>query len=307
MKCSHFLLVVCIAALSLCGRVDAQDSSSTKDLAAQVRSIFLAKCSECHGRSLSRPRAGLYLSDLGQVASNPEWVVPFEPEKSYLWTLIRDDDMPAKGAKAGPLNAKEKDIVRAWIAAGAPVPPSPSSSGAPVLPSPSTSTPLTSAPETEDSFLPPTAPASPFTATSVLAWLGRFHILVIHFPIALLATAAFLEIIAAWRGNRMPEATVRICVLLGAASSVAAVALGWLHADVGGFGNISGGILTLHRWLGTAVGLWSIGIVLLSERDSRCYQRSSMFRVLLWLGAFLVAITAHFGGLLVHGSNFFGM
>jgi uncharacterized membrane protein/mono/diheme cytochrome c family protein len=296
MKCAHFLVVVCIATLGLYGRVEAQDSSSTKDLSAKVRSIFLAKCSECHGRSLSRPRAGLYLSELGQVASNREWVVPFEPEKSNLWTLIRDDDIPAKGAKAGPLNAQEKDIVHAWIAAGAPVPPSRSSS-----------TPLTSPHETEDNFVPASAPASQFPARRVLAWLGRFHILVIHFPIALLATAALVEIIAAWRGNRMPDATVRICVLLGTASSVAAVALGWLHADVGGFGNASGGILTLHRWLGTAVGLWSIGIVLLSERDSRCHHRSPMFRVLLWLGAFLVAITAHFGGLLVHGSSFFGM
>ena len=76
-------------------------------------SIFLAKCSECHGRGLSRPRAALYLHELGQLAANPEWVVPFEPEKSYLWTLVRDEGMPAKGAKAGPLNAEEKEIVRA--------------------------------------------------------------------------------------------------------------------------------------------------------------------------------------------------
>ena len=87
-----------------------------------MRSIFVAKCSECHGRGLSRPRAALYLHELGPLAANPEWVVPHEPEKSYLWTLIRDDDMPAKGAKAGPLNAEEKEIIRAWIAAGAPVP-----------------------------------------------------------------------------------------------------------------------------------------------------------------------------------------
>jgi mono/diheme cytochrome c family protein len=108
------------------------------ELPARVRSIFVAKCSECHGRGLSRPKAALYLNELGPVAANPEWVVPHEPEKSYLWTLVRDDDMPAKGAKAGPLNAQEKEIIRAWIAVGAPVPKSssapPSSTRAPEEP-----------------------------------------------------------------------------------------------------------------------------------------------------------------------------
>jgi hypothetical protein len=30
-----------------------------------------------------------------------------------------------------------------------------------------------------------------------------------------------------------------------------------------------------------------------------------LFRILLWSGAFLVAVTAHFGGVLVHGNSFF--
>src|SRR5579862_5812272 len=121
------MLVACILTLSLCGASNAQEIDP-QELPSRVRSIFLAKCSECHGRGLSRPKAALYLHELGPVAANREWVVPHEPEKSYLWTLIRDDDMPAKGAKAGPLNAQEKETIRAWIAAGAPVPPSQASS-----------------------------------------------------------------------------------------------------------------------------------------------------------------------------------
>src|ERR1017187_5802237 len=117
------MVVAGVLTVSLCGAVSAQELDP-KELPSRVRSIFVAKCSECHGRGLSRPRAALYLHELGPLAANPEWVVPHEPEKSYLWTLIRDDDMPAKGAKAGPLNGQEKEIIRAWIAAGAPVPPS---------------------------------------------------------------------------------------------------------------------------------------------------------------------------------------
>src|SRR5437660_4947005 len=116
------MAVACILTLTLCEVSSAgEPDHDAKELPSRVRSIFLAKCSECHGRSLSRPRAALYLHELGQVAANHEWVVPFEPEKSYLWTLVHDGDMPAKGAKAGPLNEQEKQTIRAWIGAGAPV------------------------------------------------------------------------------------------------------------------------------------------------------------------------------------------
>jgi mono/diheme cytochrome c family protein len=284
------MVVACVMTLDLCGESRA-GQLDPEELPSRVRSIFLAKCSECHGRGLSRPRAALYLDKLGQLAANPEWVVPHEPEKSYLWALIRDDDMPAKGAKAGPLNAQEKEIIHAWIAAGAPVPPSSAS-----LAHDSTGT-VTPEPAIEP---------QPLT-TRLFALLGRFHILVIHFPIALLMAAAFAETIAAWRGSWVPSPAVRFCVLMGATSALTAVALGWLHADVGGFGRASTSILAVHRWLGTIAGLAAAAIAVVSERDSRRGRRSTSFRIALWTGASVVAAAAHFGGLMVHGNGFFDL
>src|SRR5436190_15454277 len=91
------MVVAYVLTLSLCGAGSAGEIDP-KELPSRVRAIFVAKCSECHGRGLARPKAALYLHELGPVAANPEWVVPHEPEKSYLWTLIKGDDMPAKGA-----------------------------------------------------------------------------------------------------------------------------------------------------------------------------------------------------------------
>jgi mono/diheme cytochrome c family protein len=249
------MVLACILTLGMCGSSRAEELDP-QTLPARVRSIFLAKCSECHGRGLSRPRAALYLHELGQLAANREWVVPHDPEKSYVWALIRDDDMPAKGAKAGPLNAQEKEIVHAWIAAGAPV--SQSSAG------PAQESSAGPPQESTGSVNPVAELLPPSPATRLFAWIGRFHILVIHFPIALLAAAALAEASAAWRGSWVPAPAVRFCVLLGAAGALAAVALGWLHADVGGFGGSSTSILALHRWLGTTAGLWAATIALLS-------------------------------------------
>src|SRR5437868_1418592 len=160
--------LVCVLTLTL-GDVSSAEEFDPRDLPTRVRSIFVAKCSECHGRGLSRPKAALYLHELGPLAANREWVVPHEPEKSYLWTLIRDDDMPAKGAQAGPLNAQEKETVRAWIAVGAPVPPSQASP--------------TQAPS--EAVAPVPAPMPLSLTKRLFGWIGRFHILMIHFPIAL--------------------------------------------------------------------------------------------------------------------------
>src|SRR5437588_3897818 len=85
-------IVACVLTLNLRG---ASSAGELKELPSRIRSIFVAKCSECHGRGLSRPRAALYLHELGQVAANRAWVVPHEPEKSYLWTLIQSGDMAA--------------------------------------------------------------------------------------------------------------------------------------------------------------------------------------------------------------------
>ena len=278
---------------AVCESSSAQESSKPVELAARVRSIFLAKCTECHGRSLSRPRAGLYLHELGPLASNREWVVPFEPEKSYVWSLVRDDDMPAKGAQAGPLNAQEKKTIRAWIAAGAPVPPV---TGASPQASPAEPSPISTSPAD--------APVSPSWTAFPFGWLGRFHVVVIHFPIALFAVAALGEILATRRSN-IPAPAVQFCIRLEAAGAIAAVALGWLHADLGGYGSAAGGTLVLHRWLDTAAGVWAAVVVLVSERDSQRGQRSPLLRILLLVGAVLVASAAHFGGVLVHGSSFF--
>jgi hypothetical protein len=46
-------------------------------------------------------------------------------------------------------------------------------------------------------------------------------------------------------------------------------------------------------------------MILVSERDTRRGQRSVLFRILCWSSTILVVATAHFGGLMVHGRNFF--
>lgn len=252
----------------------AAGAAPAADLAADVRAVFAAKCAGCHGTGVVRLKGRFgYVTDLARVAANREMVVPGAPDESELWELVRRGEMPPAESPAGPLTAAEKESVRAWIADGAPT-------------------------ATEPSPSPPTAPST--SATAALRRLGRLHVVVVHFPIALFIAAAMCEAWSVWHGRWTSTPAVRFCVSLGAAGAVAAAALGWLHAW-GGAGAGMPTVLGWHRWLGTATAVSAVFTAALAT-DRR---RGVGFRISLLVSAILVAATGHFGGVLVYGGDFF--
>jgi hypothetical protein len=257
------------------------------DPAAAVRAVFAAKCVECHGAELARPKGKFgYVLDLGRVAGTPEKVVPFKPEESKLWQLIRDGEMPPDGARAGPLTERQKEAVRAWIAAGAPAEESPGAHG--------------TAPSPNDAD-EPTTPASPVRRVLILA--GKLHLLFVHFPIALLLAAAAAELWSAWRAPAVLSQVGRYSLLLGAAAAVPTVLFGWLYASAGNGASLPG-VLALHRWIGAA-GACAVVAAVGAEIDARRGARTWRGRALVLGAALFVGAAAHFGGLLVHGDDFF--
>jgi uncharacterized membrane protein/mono/diheme cytochrome c family protein len=259
-----------------------------RDLASETRAIFSAKCANCHGPDLPKPKGRFgYVLDLARVARNREMIVPAVPEESELWELVSKDEMPPADSPTGPLSLAQKETIRAWIAAGA------------SAPKPST---MMVAPQPQPEVQPVVSESSAITL--LLRKLGPLHVLLVHFPIALLICAAGGELWYAWRGVRMPMQPVRFCVLLGTVSAVAAAALGWVQAW-NGYGLSQPQTLFLHRWIGAAAALLSVGIAILSERDERRQERSPSFRAALFLGATLIGLAGHFGGILVHGEDYF--
>jgi uncharacterized membrane protein len=257
-------------------------SEGQRDFASETRAIFATKCAGCHGPNLPKPKGRFgYVLDLARVAANPEMVIPSFPDESEMWELVRLGEMPPEDSPTGPLSQEEKEVIRSWITVGAPsIPPAESSPA-------------------ETSLGTPT----PSVEKNILRWLGPFHLVVVHFPIALLIAAALSEFWSAQHGIRIPTPEVRFCVLLGAASAVVAASLGWIHAGNGhGAGSLR--ILGLHRWIGTTTAVWAVGTAFFSEREERRGVRSQWFRAWLFVGAILVAVEGHFGGMLVHGDDF---
>ena len=140
----------------------------------------------------------------------------------------------------------------------------------------------------------------PELVDSILVLLGRCHLLVLHFPIALVVTAAALELFRA----RKPvvSGTSVTLVLFGALGAAATVGSGWLYAEEEGGGDP----LFWHRWVGVA----SAVVILLAALVGLAARRkesgpASAYRGLLFLAAVLVSVPGHLGGSMVNGDGFF--
>ena len=137
-----------------------------------------------------------------------------------------------------------------------------------------------------------------------MSYIGKFHPLLVHFPIAfvLAAAAAELMVIATPRPAWRTVAVANICA--GAAMGVVTAITGWLFAASPSIDATTS--LEWHRWLGMAGAAGAIGAALLSSRLHGKSRRSAfVYRVTLFVTALLVAITGHLGGTLVWGAGFF--
>jgi uncharacterized membrane protein len=134
--------------------------------------------------------------------------------------------------------------------------------------------------------------------------LGKFHPLLVHFPIALVLAAAGGELMVMATTRQSWRAVAVANIRAGAAMGVVAAITGWLFAlPLLGDGSPS---LEWHRWVGMASAAGAIAAAILSWR-LHVSSRGPVFvyRFMLFATAFLVANTGHLGGALVWGGSFF--
>ena len=130
-----------------------------------------------------------------------------------------------------------------------------------------------------------------------MQFIGRFHPLAVHFPIALVLLVPIVELVG--RSARFSYLRLSTGFLLGLATFAAATAaiLGWCLARSGGY---SGALVTQHMWGGILLTLTCWLCWMLRTRLSHPGAR---FGIILAVTVALVAWTGYRGGQLALGAD----
>jgi serine/threonine-protein kinase len=93
------------------------------ELAEHARAILKKYCYRCHGVRFEVPGYNVLDRDVlvaQRGEDEPAYVVPGQPEASYLWQRVgMDQDMPPSGTKPSD---EQRAVIARWIEAGAPFP-----------------------------------------------------------------------------------------------------------------------------------------------------------------------------------------
>lgn len=130
-------------------------------------------------------------------------------------------------------------------------------------------------------------------------FLGRFHVLALHLPIALVLVTILAEWLARREKYRYLEPALGFLWAASAITAIATVALGYMHFAEGGF---SGPSAMRHRLLGTSVAVVATAAWLLRTFSLDLYRRGqAAFGIALLV---LVTLTGHYGGNMTHGDTY---
>jgi len=131
-----------------------------------------------------------------------------------------------------------------------------------------------------------------------LDWLGRFHPIIVHFPIAFFPAALFTAVV----GRKRPSfgAPVQFLVVGGGILAPISALLGWLN---GGWTLAdSDPLMFVHRWLGTTIGVGGLLLAIWAWRRPSEDRSNGMIAALTVMTIAMV-IQGWYGGALVHGAE----
>jgi uncharacterized membrane protein len=133
--------------------------------------------------------------------------------------------------------------------------------------------------------------------------LGRFHPIVLHFPIGLLVALFLLECLSYFKPFKNIESAHWLLLILGAGTAVKAAAFGLFLSWEGGYDEDT---VFWHQWTGIGVAVLAILALVLRFAYTRNYKHIILqfYRLVLFANVILISIAGHYGGNLTHGSTY---
>jgi len=138
-------------------------------------------------------------------------------------------------------------------------------------------------------------------APRFLLFIGRFHPLILHFPIVLIILVALFELTAHYTSIKIKKGLIKILLFGSSLVTLATIAAGFfLYAS----GEYSGNLIDQHFWSAAVTGfalLTTTALYLMYCKRKRFY---SYYLAGLAVSVVTVAYTSHLGGSVTHGQDY---
>ncbi len=130
----------------------------------------------------------------------------------------------------------------------------------------------------------------------IFEFIGRFHLLALHFPIGLFIGAFILELISKYKKQ---DSQLSGMIYLATVSAIVAATMGQLLFQSGSY---SGELIERHQWLGWLTACLSIVTSIVYWNRSRVSKHVPVY--MLAVLCISIGFAGHFGASVTHGPNY---
>ncbi len=130
-----------------------------------------------------------------------------------------------------------------------------------------------------------------------LQWFGSFHLIFLHFPLALINMVAISEFLFFLYKKPMFEISARFMLIVSAIITLPTALLGLIYSFSASYYGLVEIFLWWHMWFGISTAIFTIAVLFIRER----FGISKLYYSCLTLLFFMINITGFFGGGMTFG------
>jgi uncharacterized membrane protein len=136
--------------------------------------------------------------------------------------------------------------------------------------------------------------------------IGKLHLLVLHFPLALIIVAALADGLFLWRRTAIFKEAGYFCILLGATAAIPTMVTGLMLIGTLNLTGDSSNLGEIHESLGIMTTIAAVSAAALRAflRNKLSGMWAWIYGVLILAAMVLVGLTGHYGGLLAFGRDY---
>lgn len=135
-------------------------------------------------------------------------------------------------------------------------------------------------------------------ATKIIQWVGNFHPIIMHFPIALIVMTAISELLFFWYRTSLFDQASRFMIIAAAITAIPTALTGLAYGYDVQYEDIMATYFWWHRFLGIFIMLLAIITATLRELSS---QKKAAYYLCLFVLFISVNVTGFLGGSLTFG------